>query len=263
MILDLDYQRQGSGEPLVITHGLFGSRLNWRSVAEKLAEHFDVINVDLRNHGDSPHAPEHNYSVMARDVLALLDHLGLERAHILGHSMGGKLGMVFAANWPERLHSLMVVDIAPRDYPPLHDYIFDALRAVDFREVDSRKDVEAELAEYVPEPPVRQFLLTNLVRRQGRLGWKLNLETLYANYDALNAMPALAHPFAGPALFIRGGNSDYVRESDREPIHRHFPAACIKTFPNVHHWPHIEAPVAFLRTVIDFARDPRAVACDL
>ena len=261
-MLNLNYQKMGEGEPLIIAHGLFGSSLNWRSVANKLARHFCVINVDQRNHGDSPHAPEHNYAVMAEDLRDLMDHLGLEQAHILGHSMGGKTGMVFASRWPERLKSLMVVDIAPRTYPPLHENIFEALLAVDFSKVSNRQEVDEALAEYVEEPEVRQFLLTNLTRRHGRLDWKLNVRTLYANYDALNAMPDLENPYDGPALFIRGGNSDYVRESDEAVIRDCCANACIKTFPNVQHWPHIEAPVAFLRAVIDFGLDPRAVPCN-
>lgn len=250
----LSFQVSGSGEPLIILHGLFGSSGNWRSVARELSGHFRVFTPDMRNHGGSPFAPEHNYEVMAQDLLDFMDQQGLEKAHVLGHSMGGKAAMVFASRWPQRLASLMVEDIAPRAYAPLHDYIFRALRAVDFDAADSRQAVEEALSAHVPEAGVRQFLLTSLTRdEQGRLGWALNLDVLYRNYDALNAMPAIVHEYAGPVLFLCGGNSDYVRPEDEPLIREWFPKADIVRFPNAHHWPHIEAPVAFIETVKDFA----------
>ena len=102
----------GQGEPLVILHGFIGSSDNWHTLAQKLGEQFLVLVPDLRNHGRSPHATELSIPAMAADILELLDEQGLERVHLLGHSLGGKVAMQFALAHPERVHRLVVADVA-------------------------------------------------------------------------------------------------------------------------------------------------------
>jgi len=249
----LHFDTLGQGEPLIILHGLFGSGANWRTIAQRLADRWQVILPDLRNHGDSPHASTNRYLDIAGDTLVLMDQLGLARAHLLGHSLGGKAAMLLASRAAERISSLTVVDIAPRAYPPLHLDLFRAMHAVPLARIRSRREASEAMAEYVPNPAVRDFLLTNLVRdASGGFRWRINLHTLEEAYDELNAMPFLDRLYEGPTLFIRGGHSDYVRDADLGLIHRSFPLACVVSLPLAHHWPHIETPNEFVRTLRDF-----------
>lgn len=251
--MKLYYETLGRGEPLLILHGLFGSGANWRSIAQRLADRWQVILPDLRNHGHSPHAPTMRYQDIAGDILALMDELGLAQAHLLGHSLGGKAAMLIASRSAERVQSLTVVDIAPRAYPPLHLDLFRAMHAVPLERIHARRQADAIMQEYIPNPAVREFLLTNLVRdAQGRFRWRIPLETLEQAYDELNAMPFLDRLYQGPSLFIRGGHSQYVRDADLGLIRQGFPNACVVSLPLAQHWPHIETPNEFLRVLRDF-----------
>ena len=263
--MKLHYEILGQGEPLIILHGLFGSAANWRSIASALAhpEHpqhrrWQVILPDLRNHGASPHTPSHHYADMVNDTLGLMDRLQLTQAHILGHSLGGKTAMLMASRAPERVQSLSVVDIAPRAYAPLHLDLFAVMNAMPLKELRSRAQAAEWMRPRLPNPQVREFLLTNLTRdADGQLHWRINLPALEMAYDDLNAMPFLDRLYNGPALFIRGGHSDYVRDADLGLIRKSFPQACVFSLPLAHHWPHIETPKAFLKTLRLFLQTQR------
>lgn len=243
----------GRGDPLIVLHGLFGSSANWRTIANKLADRWQVILPDLRNHGDSPHAPTNRYADIAADTMSLMDSLGLERAHLLGHSLGGKAAMLIASRAAARVQSLTVVDIAPRSYPPLHLDLFAAMHAVPLARIGSRREASQVMSANIPNPAVREFLLTNLSRdADGHFQWCINLPALEQAYDELNDMPFLDRLYDGPALFIRGGHSDYVRDADLGLIHRSFPKACMVSLPLAHHWPHVETPNEFLQALRSF-----------
>ena len=161
-MLQLHYRETGQGTPLVVLHGLFGTLDNWQTLARRWAEAgHRVVSVDLRNHGRSPHSPEHTYPAMAADVLALFDQLGLgPDTTLLGHSMGGKVAMRFALDYPDRLGKLVVVDIAPRASDMHHqDEVLAGLNAVDFTECTSRQAADDALARHISSFGVRQFLL--------------------------------------------------------------------------------------------------------
>lgn len=252
--MELFYKSYGAGHPLVILHGLLGASGNWHTLAgNAFSKHFRTLAVDQRNHGRSPHSSVLDYPTMAADLAALLSQLGLPSTHLLGHSMGGKTAMQFALSYPQRVDKLVVVDIAPKPYPPNHRYIFDALRALDLSAYDSRSAIDQALASAIPSVPVRQFLLKNL-ESDGRGGytWKMNLEGIYGNYDKVNAGLESDGVFDGPVLFVRGGASDYVDEADLSSIRAHFPAAELATVPGAGHWVHAEAPEAFTEVVMDF-----------
>ena len=252
--VELSTRVSGSGEPLVIAHGLFGSSRNWSALAQSLSEHYQVWCVDLRNHGESPHAETMGYPEMAADLLALLDREGLERIHLIGHSMGGKTAMWFALHHPRRVKRLMVVDIAPVSYP--HDYVgmVAAMRGIDFSLLGRRDQVDAALRAVVAEPGVRQFLLTNLVNREGQLQWRVNLAAIGAGLPALTAFPELTAGlcYDGPTLFLGGANSPYLRSEHEPRIFRLFPNAEIVHLPATGHWVHAERPGEFLRTAQRF-----------
>jgi esterase len=247
--MQLHYQTLGEGLPLVLIHGLFGSADNWGNIAKHFAQHFQVISIDLRNHGRSPHSESQSYADMAYDLLELCDALALEQIHLLGHSLGGKVAMQFATQYPERVSKLIVVDMAMRAYADEHTHLINAMMTVDLSHAESRNDVDRELKASISNLMVRQFLLTNLVKVEGQLQWRINLPAIKSNYPKFQA--ALSAHFAKPCLFIRGERSQYVQESDIAEIKQHFPKAELISLPT-DHWVHAEQPQLFIQTVENF-----------
>lgn len=233
------------GPPLLILHGLFGSLENWASQAKAFSRRHKVIAVDLRNHGRSPHVANMGYDLMADDVLRLLQHLGIDKAHLIGHSMGGKTAMQFALNHAARVDKLIIVDIAPKRYPRHHDGILDALMRIDLRTLKSRCEADAQIANAVPETVIRSFLLKNLQRGTHGFTWKINLPVLHDEYDKIAEELLAKQPFPGDTLFIKGGNSDYVLPDDEVEITRLFPNARAVSIQNSGHWPHVEKAAVF------------------
>lgn len=255
--MELYYKQYGEGHPLVILHGLLGSSGNWHSLASKhLAEHFAVYAVDQRNHGCSPHADSMDYPAMAEDLRDFMDGLELQAVRLLGHSMGGKTAMEFALAYPERVERLVVVDIAPKSYPPNHVALLKAMRSLDLSAFGSRQEVDEALGQKVPSAPIRQFLLKNLSldKEAGTYEWQVNLDAISEHYGQLNEAIASDRSFDGPVLFIRGANSDYIRAEDQKQIRQLFPRAEITTLPKAGHWVHADAPEAFAEMVLAFLR---------
>ncbi len=256
----LHYQAQGEGEPLLVLHGLFGSGSNWRRIARALQPQHRSYLVDLRNHGQSPHDPLMTYPAMTGDVLRLLDHLGLARANLLGHSMGGKVAMWLALTHPERVHRLVVADMAPIPYADDGDHgaLIEALLALDLDSLRSRAEATERLADAIPSLGIRQFLLTNLEQRNGAWRWRIPLQRLRDNLATIRGFPATDGRFPGPALFIHGGESPYVRDDVCPVIRKLFPEAEIVAMPGCGHWLHAEDPSGFSRRVADFLAEPAA-----
>jgi pimeloyl-ACP methyl ester carboxylesterase len=251
--MQLHFKQLGQGEPLVLLHGLFGSADNWFGVAPKLAEKFHVFILDLRNHGQSPHADEMDYPLMAADVAEFFAAHHLENASVIGHSMGGKVAMQFALDFPARVKKLVVVDMAPRVYQRVHEPIFEALLAVDLKQFQTRAEIEEALAPAILSLNLRRFLLKNLGRdTHGKFYWKMNLRGVSENYSRLGEVLGAGNPFTGPTLFIRGGKSDYITDADEAEIRQRFPAVKIETIPTANHWVHAEAPEEFVRLVLEF-----------
>jgi len=254
--VDLAYRSYGTdGPPLLILHGLLGSSGNWHTLAGKaFSKYFRVFTLDLRGHGRSPHAQPIDYPTMAADVRAFLDAHDIARASVIGHSMGGKVAMELALGTPERIDRLVVVDIAPRAYPPRHQSILKALQAIDPTRYESRQTIDKALAAYIPEMPIRQFLLKNLQFDPAtrRYTWQMDLEGLMRSYDRINAPIANGRQFTGPTLFVKGERSDYITDEDLPAIRQLFPAARLVTIPGAGHWVHADAPEAFAREVLTF-----------
>ncbi|MCW8886645.1 MAG: alpha/beta fold hydrolase [Motiliproteus sp.] len=255
--MKLHYKVSGKGEPLVILHGLFGSLDNWRGQVKALSEHYQVYTVDLRNHGLSPWSSGMDYPSIRDDLVEFLDDHSLEQVLLLGHSMGGKAAMQLALDHPLRIRKLIVVDIAPVRYPPGHNEVFQGLFNVDLKHVQSRKDADAALAEYVDEVGVRQFLLMNLYRDHNHFAWRMNLDGLNKAYDDIADAPESHHNhYDGPTLFIKGGASDYIQESHRSKILHLFPKVKARVMDGVGHWPHAEKPAAFTKLVLRYLQQP-------
>ncbi|XOZ32251.1 alpha/beta fold hydrolase [Halomonadaceae bacterium KBTZ08] len=238
---------KGDGPPLILMHGLFGAGDTLGGVRRRLAPEYEVHSLDLRNHGDSPHVASMSYPEMAADVLAYMDRVGLDQAHLLGHSMGGKTAMELALMAPERVHRLIVADIAPVAYEPHHDAIQDALEALEPATVTSRREADAVLARFIDDKGVRQFLLTNLVPGEGGFRWRMNVAGILGCYEQIMAGPSTSGDFAGPTLFVRGGASDYIQSHHQEAVQGYFPNAQLKVIPEAGHWLHAEKPDLFAR----------------
>ncbi|HEV2452920.1 MAG TPA: alpha/beta fold hydrolase [Verrucomicrobiae bacterium] len=258
--MQLHFKQLGRGRPLVMLHGLFGSLDNWLGVASRLAEKFSVLLLDQRNHGLSPHSAEMNYSVMAGDVAEFFDRQKLERAHVLGHSMGGKTAMQFALSFPARVEKLVVVDITPRASPLDHEKIFRALLSLEPGRFQSRRQIEEVLAPDIPSLVIRRFLLKNLKSTSSQASsapsphfqWKIPLEFLHQNYPKICEAIPRQSPFPGPALFLRGQKSHYVPEDSLPKIQELFPRAKMETIAGAGHWVHADAPEEFVQRVFGF-----------
>lgn len=252
--MNLNFKSTGEGSVLVILHGLFGSLDNWQTMANQIsAEGYQVVTVDLRNHGKSPHSPEMSHEIMANDVAEFLNQYELDPCALLGHSMGGKTAMQLALTKPELLTKLIVVDIAPKPYPPHHDIYFDAMRNLDLSTVTSRGQAEEILAQKIKSPSILQFLTKNLSRTsEGKYEWKFDLESIYENYPKLIGGLSAQGEYREPTLFIGGQLSDYITPADEQEIYKYFPDADIEMIPNSGHWVHAEQPELFKNTVLRF-----------
>ena len=247
---------EGTGKPLVILHGFLGMSDNWKTLATQYAQAgFNVHLLDLRNHGRSFHSDEFDYDLMIRDVLDYCENHNLEKIALLGHSMGGKVAMLFATTYSEKVEKLIVADIGPKYYPPHHQTILEGLNAVDFSKKPSRNQVEEILTTYIPDFGTRQFLMKNLYwKTPEELAFRFNLEVLTKKVSQIGAALPDNLIFNKPTLFIRGGNSNYILDDDFPLIISHFPNISIKTIPEVGHWLHAEKPMEFLELTLDFLK---------
>ena len=243
----------GEGKPLIILHGLFGMLDNWQALAKEFACFFETHIIDLRNHGRSFHANQHNYELMSEDLLSYLNAYNLDEVCLIGHSMGGKVAMTFACMYPESVEKLVVVDIAPKYYPPHHQEILSALNAVEQAKIKSRKDADQILSQYFSESTMRQFLLKNLYWKSStELTFKFNLKVLSDQIENVGQALHINALFENPTLFIVGQASNYIKETDIELIESHFPDFEIVEIPNSGHWVHAENPDHFFDKVSRF-----------
>jgi len=252
--MDLYYNEYGTdGPPLVILHGLLGASGNWHTLSRNaFSTVAHVFAVDQRNHGRSPHDSQFDYTVMAADTWAFMNQHNLVPGTLLGHSMGGKTAMQTALTYPDAVDRLIVVDMAPKAYPPHHEDLIAALQRIDPSAHDDRESIDAALAEDVPVKPIRQFLLKNLEYDGDAYTWQMNLDVIQDNYDAVNAPIEAETPYDGPALFVRGAKSDYVADDDEARIRELFPQAKLVTIDGAGHWVHADRPRALADVVVDF-----------
>jgi pimeloyl-ACP methyl ester carboxylesterase len=244
----------GEGKPLLILHGFLGMSDNWRSLGRQYADHgLQVHLIDQRNHGRSFHSDDFDYDILAGDIRHYMQQHHLEDAIIMGHSMGGKSAMQFAFMYPDLIYKLIVADIAPKYYPPHHQYIIDGLNQLDFDIIKSREQADTELSKYIHELGIRQFLLKNLYWVQkGKLGYRFNLRILGERMGEIGDDITPSDIYKGPTLFIKGDKSEYIVPTDSDSIRSHFPSARIETIDNAGHWLHAENPAQFFKKTLDF-----------
>jgi pimeloyl-ACP methyl ester carboxylesterase len=262
--MELFYRNFGKGPPLIIVHGLYGASDNWLSIGKALAGDFDIYLIDQRNHGQSPHSDTHNYPAMRDDLIRFMDKHDLPKAILVGHSMGGKTVMFMAEAYPERVDTLIVIDIAPTTCHPddqssqarTHTEIVNGMLSVDFSQVKKREDVDVQLAGTIHSPRIRSFLMKNVSRsREGIYHWKLNapvlrkeLSSIFEGIDLSKYSPGTG--ITGfPVLFIKGENSDYITDDCILDIKQVFPMAEIASIPQAGHWLHVEQPDLLVKTI--------------
>lgn len=264
--MELYYKKEGTGPVLVVVHGLYGSSDNWLNIGKRLAKRYTVYLIDQRNHGRSPFADTHTYNDMRNDLHDFFVQHNIEKATVLGHSMGGKTAMWFAADYPEKVEKLVIADIAPKDYMLLkndsqfylHQNILLAMQEIDFTQIKSRSDVDDVMAEKIDDERIRQFLLKNVARdkKTKRYYWRLNAEVLYNHLDEIvsgvnrrwldDRFPITAYP----VIFIRGLKSHYILPEDEALIKEIYPDSRIIDIPEAGHWLHAERPKEFMKAVL-------------
>lgn len=238
--------------PVLLAHGLFGSGKNLGGLARRLAETRRVISVDMRNHGDSPHSPEHGYPALADDLAEVIAAHG-GQADVLGHSMGGKAAMMLALTRPAMVWRLVVMDIAPFAYGHNQTALIDAMESLDLAGLRLRSAADRQLAEQIPEPGVRAFLLQSLDLKSDPAQWKFNLAALRAQMpQVVGWSEAPQGSFSGPVLALAGEASDYCGPAQVAALRAHFPQAEIRTVPGAGHWLHADRPAEVAQMVADF-----------
>jgi esterase len=247
-------QVSSEGHPLVILHGVFGSLDNWATVSKDIADAgYAVYLVDQRNHGRSPHSDEFTQQAMAADLAEFIQDHALENPILIGHSMGGKTVMRCAMEYPGTYGKLVIVDIAPKHYPPHHTNLLDGLNALPLAEIESRQQADKLFSSHEPNKAVRQFLLKNLYRTdEDTFAWRFNLPVLTAKIENVGEAVPKLRKVTEPTLFVRGALSPYIKDTDREAIEDLFPNAEIVTIHKAGHWVHAEQPKAFVEVLTEF-----------
>lgn len=250
----------GQGTPILILHGLYGSSDNWLTVAKELSKDFCVHSLDLRNHGRSPHCSKHNYPAMANDIKEYLDSHNIDKTLLLGHSMGGKVAMLFSLTHPEYVQKLIVADIAPKNYRSNYDghiQILEVMNSIDLKSLDTRKEVEKELNAILKSKRVTQLILKNLYRKKDKtFGWRINVPILYQHLENITGGTDGWEKMQTkvPSLFIKGETSHYLSLDDDFTIKKSFKNAEIAVIPRAGHWLHAEQPELVIKTILYFIK---------
>lgn len=253
--MELFFRKYGSGQPIIILHGLFGISDNWVTHAKRLGEKYEVFIPDQRNHGQSPHHPEFSYFTLVSDLLEFMNQRQLEKAVLIGHSMGGKVAMNFALEYPHMVQKLVVIDISPRAYQlkNTHQSILTAINSIDLNHVHARTEIEQILKNFLANERVRLFVLKNLYRKEkGLLDWRINISSITNNIDEIAAGLVYEGAYPGPTLFIKGADSDYITPQDEALILEYFPNSFIETIEGAGHWVHADAPGTLCKLLSSF-----------
>lgn len=253
--MNLFFREAGNdnSSPVIILHGLFGSSDNWMTFGKALGEKHHVYMIDQRNHGRSPWHDRFDYESMAGDIADFIRRHQIEQPAIIGHSMGGKAAMNLAVNHPDLISRLVIIDIAPKAYPVHHDKILEGLKSLSLDSIQSRGEADKQLAVFIPELGVRQFLLKNLYRREeGGFAWRMNLAVIQNYIENVGEVLQSGAVFDKPALFIRGEHSNYILDEDESIIAEHFPNYRLETIAGAGHWVQAEKPMELMGVLNNF-----------
>ncbi len=253
--MKLNHKVIGEGFPIVILHGLFGMLDNWQTIGKRLADNgYMVYLIDQRDHGKSPFTNEFSYQILADDLHDFMEENWLYKAHIMGHSMGGKTIMQFSFDHSDFIEKMVVVDVCNTAYKGGHEIIFQAIDEIDVANTNNRENVYNHLLQYKLDEGTTQFLLKNLQRKkESGYEWKMNVRLLKENYaNILTSVGNVNDTTEAKTLFIRGENSDYIKEENYAAIHKQFTNAAITTIADAGHWVHADQPEKLLQEVLTF-----------
>jgi pimeloyl-ACP methyl ester carboxylesterase len=246
--MELNYKVFGDvGEDIIIIHGLLGSLDNFQTIAKQLSETYRVWLLDMRNHGRSFHSEEMNYEVMVEDVHEFMKSNQLAHAHLIGHSMGGKVAMNFALTYPELVNDLIIIDIGPKKYEGDHQVILKTMKDISLNDFSERSEIEEKISEKIHSQKIVQLMMKNLGRDQNTFFWKPNVEVILKNYRLLMDTMPKHQIFNGKTVFIKGENSDYIELDELEDFRKYFSEAQMMIVPNSGHWVHADQPKVFLQ----------------
>ncbi len=243
-------------QTILILHGLFGSKRNWQSIARLLSEECQVFTLDLRNHGESEHVDSMSYQVMADDIFQFISEHSLEEVSLVGHSMGGKVAMQMALQYPEIIKRLVIIDIAPVKYQHGFNDLIDSLKALPLEQISSRHEADKYLRSTVQPESLRHFLLQNLKSSEDGFQWRINLDAIQTNIDSLMDFPAdhKHMQYQNPVLFLKGEKSDYIKHQDERKIFKYFSRALFITVAGAGHWLHAENPDFVVQEISKFIK---------
>jgi pimeloyl-ACP methyl ester carboxylesterase len=255
--MKLFYRHFGEGQPIIILHGILGVSDNWVTIGRRLAEKFEVFIPDQRNHGQSPHSDMFSYYALVDDLFEFIEDHQLTKPILIGHSMGGKVAMNFSLEHPHRIEKLIVIDISVRNYSARRQHLdmMNAMLSIDFDQLSTRDEIEKIISEKIKSPAIAGFIMKNLYRiGKSRLAWRLNLKSIYPNIE--NVFEGVDLPYISdiPALFVKGGASDYIQDEDYPLILNKFPNAIFKTIGHASHWVHADAPDELCKILSEFLK---------
>lgn len=257
--MKLFFREFGSGKPMIILHGLFGMSDNWVTLAKVFADQLKlrVIIPDQRNHGKSGHHPVFSYFAMVDDLAELSEELGIGSAVLLGHSMGGKVAMHFALDYPSAVDKLIVADISPVTYRTYrHAFLLEVMSAIEFGKFQTKKDVESEMLKHVPDQRLVNFMLKNVQNiSRDRMGWKMNIDALKLNLEEVFRFQPSEGVFPKPVLWLKGEHSDYIQYEHQIQMYSMFPETTMKVIPDASHWLHADNPEAFTKEIFDWIKE--------
>lgn len=237
---------------IILIHGLFGSHENLNALRRGLSENYNVLSLDLPDHGKSQRTETFSFSHYAELIHNFLTALDIKQPHIVAHSLGGKVAMQMALDYPGSITSLVVMDIAPIAYAPRHQAVINGLTHVPLTSITSRKQAETFLTEFIDESTTRQFLLKSLIETEAGWQWLFNLPLIERDYAVLSDAIKSESTFDGPLLFIKGEKSDYITTEAKPLILQYFPNSQLKIIGGVGHWLHAEKPSLCIKMIAQF-----------
>ncbi len=256
--MKLSFEEIGLGSKnIVLLHGFLASRSNMKTIGLKLSKYYKVFLVDLRNHGASPHDTKMDYKTMTDDVLEFCDLNKIEKPILLGHSMGGKVAMVFATLFPNKVDTIIVEDIAPRKYENEYQDLLVSLDSLEITKLKNREEADKLLSKKIPNPILRSFLLKNLGlgRTKKKYFWKCNLNLFLKSINPILDFPNLAENAINiKSLFIQGSDSHYITSEDKQLILKKFPNSKLIEVDGAGHWIHYQKQQDFLKIVLNYLK---------
>ncbi|ABG40667.1 alpha/beta hydrolase fold familiy [Paraglaciecola sp. T6c] len=223
----------------------------------KLSQDFNILSIDLPDHGKSEHSAQFSFTGYADSIIALLAQLNISRVNAVGHSLGGKVAMQMALTYPEIISTLTVLDIAPVAYEPRHSNVFKSLLNVKLESIQDRKDADKMMSKFVNEASVRQFLLKSLYQdtKTHFWHWRFNLPLLHRDYSLLSQAISSDSQYTKPVLFLKGELSDYLVAEYTKQTTDLFPKSRVKVVSGTGHWLHAEKPAECADHILTFLRN--------